>query len=270
MADTKEIKLNTLEEKNKNPYGNDGELKLLKDNLPKNVKFALEPLSRELEDVCANIHSLITVFFNNSNNNLEYGLLIVKVMEFVENIKKLKSNDKYTISVRCIVEFIKESYSIPEDTKNDLITTIPGSIEAVIQLTKGEPLNRNIKGLDLVESAYVTKRAVERIIEFIRQKNYYLEGILENVFMVVTQIMYIAGSYPSLVGQQKKNIVINVIRQIIMKYRETITGKKVPESFVKMVLDTVPSLIDTLVSVSEGKFNINNFKKCFAKCFPCC
>jgi len=270
MADSKEIKLEVLEKKIKNHDGDDGELKLLKDDLPKKLKFALEPLSRELEDACANIHSLVTVFFNQPNNNLEYGLLIVKVMEFVENIKKLKSNDKYTVAVRCIIEVIKESDSIPEDTKNDLIITIPGSIEAVIQLTKGEPLNRNIKGLDIVESAYVTKRAVERIIEFIRQKNYDLEGILENVFMIVTQIMYIVGSYPSLSGQQKKDIVINVIRQIILKYRETDTGEKVPEPFVQMVLDSVPSLIDTLVAVSDGKFNINNVKKCFAKCFPCC
>lgn len=270
MADTKEIKLEVKEKKSLKPDDNQEELKLLKDDLPKNVKFSLEPLSRELEDACANIHSLINIFFNQPNSDLEYGLLVVKVMEFVENMQNLKSKDKYTVAVRCIIEVIKETDKIPEDTKNDLIMTIPGSIEAVIQLTKGEPLNRNIKGLDIVESAYVTKRAVERIIEFIRQKNYNLQGILENVFMIVTQIMYIVGSYPSLSGQQKKDIVINVIRQIITKYRETDTGKKVPEPFVQIVLDSVPSLIDTLVDVSDGKFDINKVKKCFAKCFPCC
>jgi hypothetical protein len=68
--------------------------------------------------------------------------------------------------------------------------------------------------------------------------------------------MYIVGSYPSLSGQQKKDIVVDVIRQIVTKYRDTETGKKIPDHFVKMVLDSVPSLVDILVSVSEGKFNI--------------
>jgi hypothetical protein len=265
MADTKDI---ALEEKKENVDKN--ELKLTKDNLPENVKYSLEPLSRELEDSCANIHSLIQTFFNQPSNKLEYGLLVVKVMEFVESLNKLSSQDKCTVATRCIIEVIIESDSIPEDTKNDLITTIPGSIEAVIQLTKGEPLNRNVKGLDIVESTYVTKRAVERIVEYIRQKNYNLQGILENIFMILTQIMYIVGSYPSLSGQQKKDIVVDVIRQIVTKYRDTETGKKIPDHFVKMVLDSVSSLVDILVSVSEGKFNINNVKKCSAKCFPCC
>lgn len=265
MVDKKDI---ALEEKKK--LINKNELHLTIDDLPDNVKFALQPLSRELEDACANIYSLIQTFFNQSSNSLEYGLLVVKVMEFVESLEKLSSKDKYTVATRCIIEVIIESDSIFKDTKDDLITTIPGSIEAIIQLTKGESLNRNVKGLDIVESTYVTKRAVERIVEFIQQKNYNLQEILENVFLIVTQIMYIVGSYPSLSGRQKKDIVIDVIKQIITKYKDTETGKKIPDHFVKMVLHSVPSLVDTLVSVSEGKFNINNMKKYFTICFPCC
>ena len=268
MADTIDIEIE--EKKELINIDDKDELKLIKDNLPENVKFVLEPLSRELENICTNIHSLIQTFFNKPDKKLEYGLLVVKVVEFVENFGKLSSKDKYTVAIRCIIEIIVEADSIPEDTKNDFITTIPGSIEAVIQLTKGEPLNRNIKGLDIVESAYVKKRAIKRIVEFIRHKNYNLQGILENVFMIVTQIMYIVGSYPSLSGQQKKDIVIDVIRQIITKYRDTETGKKIPDHFIKMTIDSVPTLIDTFVAVSEGKFNINNVKKCFMKCFSCC
>lgn len=248
----------------------DNELNITKDNLPDNVKFALEPLSRELEDTCAVVHSLINTFFKNSDNKFNYGLLVVKIMEFVESMMNLSSSDKYTIATRCIIEFIIDSESIPKDTKDDLIITIPGSIESVIQLSKGEPLNRTIKGLDIIETAYVTKRAVERIVEFIRSKKYNLEGILQNVFLIVTQIMYIVGSYPSLSGSQKKEIVIDVIKQIITKFRDSDNGKKVPEHFIQMVLDSVPTLVNTLVSVSEGMFNINTIKKHCNKCFPCC
>lgn len=251
---------------------NKDNLKIIMDDIPTNVKFTLEPLSRELEKVSDDIYSLANAFFDKPDNTLEYGLLVVKVMEFVENIKKLKGKDKYIIAVRCIIKVIKITNSIPEDTKNDLIQTIPGSIKAIIQLTKGEPINRNIKGIYIVESVYVTKRAIKRILEFIEIKQYNLDGILENVFMIVTQIMYVVGSYPSLNGLQKKNIVIKVITYIITKYTETETGKKIPESFAQMILDSVPSMIDILVAVSRGKFNINinKIKKYLSSCCPCC
>lgn len=271
MSDNTDIKISDIAVHHGNISEDTEEsLKLLKDNLPDNVKFSMEPLSRELEDLCAEVNSTITLFFNKPENNLEYGLIVVKVMETIDNVKSLSGSDKYIVAVRCIIEIINEAKSIPDDIKNDFILTIPGSIEAVIQLTKGEPLNRNIKGINIIESSYVTKRAVERIIEFIKNKNYDLQGILENVFMIVTQIMYIVGSYPSIAGPQKKAIVVDVIRKIITKYRDTKTGQKVPASFVNMVLDSVPSIIDTLVSVSDGVFNINKVKKCFSCCFPCC
>jgi hypothetical protein len=271
MSDNTDIKMSDIAFHNGNISEDTEEsLKLLKDNLPDNVKFSMEPLSRELEDLCAKVNSTITLFFNKPENNLEYGLIVVKVMETIDNVKSLSGNDKYVVSVRCIIEIINEAKSIPYDIKNDLILTIPGSIEAVIQLTKGEPLNRKNKGINIIESSYVTKRAVERIIEFIKNKNYNLQRILENIFMIVTQIMYIVGSYPSITGPQTKAIVVDVIRKIITKYRDTKTDQKIPASFVDMVLESVPSIIDTLVSVSEGVFNINKVKKCFSSCFPCC
>ena len=257
------IKYNLVDNKEEN-------LKLIKDELPDNVKFSMEPLSRKLEDLCAQVNYNITVFFNKTENILEYGILVVKIMEYVDNIKSLSANDKYTVVVRCIIEIIKKEKSFQYDIENYLILTILGLIEAVIQLTKGEDLNRNIKGINMVESSYVTKRSIERIIEFIKSKKYDLYGILENVFMIITQIMYIVGSYPSLSGTHKKEIVIEVIRVIITKYYDVESGMKVPDLFVKMVLDLVPSIIDTLVSVSEGVFSINKVNKCFSNCFICC
>ena len=242
----------------------------IKDSLPENVKFAFSPLSRELENTCAIIYKKVITFFNNPNNNLEYGLLVVYVMEVVETYK-LTSNDKYIIAIRCIIEILKETdgLKIPKDSINDLIISIHGSIESVIQLTKGETLNRNIKGLDIIEDVYVTRRAIERIIEYIEQKKYNLQQILENVFLIVTQIMYIVGSYSFLNGSQKKDIVIEVIRIILTKYKETNTGNHVQLTFIQSVMDSIPSLIDTFVSVSDGNFNINVKKYCVS-CFVCC
>jgi hypothetical protein len=243
----------------------------IKNSIPENVKFAFDPLSRELENTCAIIYNKVSTFFNNPDNNLEYGLVVVHVMKVVETYK-LISNNKYIIAVRCIIKILKEtgSLKILKDSINDLIIiTIPGTIKSIIQLTKGEPLNRNIKGLDIFESTYVNKRAIEKIIKYIEEKKYNLQQILENVFVIVTQIMYIVGSYPSLSGSQKKDITVDVIRLIISKYKETNTGNKVHSTFIQTIMDTVPSLIDTFVSVSGGTFNIN-IKKYYVPCFICC
>ena len=245
-------------------------LKLITNELPDNVKFLMKSLSGELEDLCDLVNSNIILFFKKPENNLEYGIIVVKVMEYVDNIKSLSGGNKYIVAARCIIIIIKKEKSIPDDIKNNLIITIPGLIEAVIQLTKGEALNRNIKGLNMIESSYVIKRSVERIIEYIKSKKYDLLKILENIFMIVTQIMYIVGSYPSLNGIQKKEIVIEVIQIIITKYRDTETDMKVPDLFINMVLYLIPSVINTLVSVSEGVFNINKVNKCFSSCIICC
>ena len=123
------IKYNLVDNKEEN-------LKLIKDELPDNVKFSMEPLSRKLEDLCAQVNYNITVFFNKTENILEYGILVVKIMEYVDNIKSLSANDKYTVVVRCIIEIIKKEKSFQYDIENYLILTILGLIEAVIKLKK--------------------------------------------------------------------------------------------------------------------------------------
>lgn len=239
-------------------------LKLIKDDLPDNIKFVMEPLSVENENLCAKVNYNIALFFNKPENKLEYGLMVVKVIELVDEIKNLSGKDKYIISVRCIIEIIKETKSIPDNIKNDLILTISGYVESVILLTKGELLNKNIKVQNMIDTLYITKRSIDRIIEFIKNKNYNLQEILENVFIIVTQIMYTVGCYPALSGSQKKTIVIDVIQNIITKYKDS-NGMRIPDSFIKMVLFSVPSIIDILVSVNEGIFNIN-----VKKYFKCC
>lgn len=248
----------------KEPFLND-----IKDKLPENLQFIFDPLSRENERLCANIYSLVKDFLKN-NNTFDYGLLVVKAMEYIDGIKKIKSKDKYKLALRCIIDFIIDDKTISENIKIDLIKTIPGSIDSVIQLTKGEPVNRKIKDIDIVDSVYVTKRATERIVEFIRKKKYTASDIAQNTFMIISQIMYIVGNYPSLTGSQKKEIVINVSNIILHQFKETETGKQIPGGFIDTVMTYIPDVINILVDVSKGKYDINKIKKYLSCCISCC
>jgi len=243
---------------------------ITRDKLPANLQFIFDPLSRENERLCENINLFIKNFFKESGSSIEYGLLVVNAMEHVDKIKNLKSKDKYIIVTRCVIEIIYDDNTISEGTKYDLIKTIPGTIDAVIQLTKGEPINRNIKDIDMVDPVYITKRATERIVEYIRQKKYTVSDISENMFMIISQIMYIVGNYPSLSGNQKKEIVINVSNIILNKFKESDTGKKVPGGFIDNIIKYSPDIINILVDVSKGKYDINTIKKYFSCCIKGC
>jgi len=208
---------------------------------------------------------MISMYFSQPDNELGYAILVVKTMEVVEDIKGLKTDQKYLIAVRCITETIQDSYKFPAGIKKELISTIPSSIDAIISLSKGQKLNVVSSSNDVVETAYVTKRSVERIVKFIRTKKYSSVELVHNIFMITSQVMFIVGSYPSLSGKQKREIVINVIKKVIGDYRDDDNKPLAPE-FVDIVLTSLPTLIDIFVKVSKNKFYINKIiKKCF--CF---
>lgn len=243
-------------------------LHITKDILPKSVSFSMKILSRELEDISAVVFSNLSEYFK--NNDFNFSILVAKSMEMVEVFKKIPSADKCAIATRCIIEIIEKQDNIDNDTKNDLYLTIPGCIESIIQLTKGEKVNRNKKGKDMIDSLYVTKRSTERIIEYIRMEDYDFSCILENIYLIVTQTIYIVGGYPSLSGADKKKIAVDVITHIIHEFQKTDTGKSIPDHYIKIVLDNLPTAIDTFISISNGVFTINNVKKCFSCCISCC
>lgn len=243
-------------------------LSLTKDTLPRNVSFSMNILSRELEEIGAIVFTKVSEYCKDKDFN--FSVLVAKSMEFVETFKKISSKDKCTIATRCIIEIIKNQEDIDEDTKKDLYKTIPGCIESIIQLTKGEKVNRNKKGKDMINSLYITKRATERIIEYIRREDYDFSSILENIYLIVTQTIYIVGGYPSLSGKDKKKIAVEVITYIIQEFQKTDTGKSIPDHYSKIVLDNIPTAIDTFISISNGVFTINNAKKCFSCCISCC
>ena len=243
-------------------------ISITKDNLPRNVSFSMRILSRELEEICAIVFTKVSEYCKDKDFN--FSLIVAKSMEIVESYKKISSKEKCNIATRCIIEIIKNQENIDENTKKDLYITIPGCIESIIQLTKGEMVNRNKNKKDVIDSLYVTKRSTERIIEYIRREDYDFSSILENIYLIITQTIYIVGGYPSLSGKDKKKIAVEVITYIIKEFQKTDIGKGIPEHYIQMVFDNMPSAIDTFISISNGVFSINNVKKCFSCCISCC
>lgn len=87
----------------------------------------------------------------------------------------------------------------------------------------------------------------------------------ENITIIVINLMQFVEKYPDLTGDQKKQLVIHVIKKFI---KDT-TSKEEEEVLLTFVDIFLPSVIDTLVSVDKKKIVIK-LKKTFSSCFPCC
>ena len=111
--------------------------------------------------------------------------------------------------------------------------------------------------------------------ELIRKMNevyQYLKSIhsdsitTENVIAVATDHVQIVEKYNTLTGNQKKTMVINVIKRVVVEQAGDNT-------ILLTVIDaTLPKVIDTLVDAINGniKFNKEKTKAFFKKLFPCC
>lgn len=240
------------------------ENKVMRDIVPNNIKYSFDSVSRELEDVCAQVVTLIHTFFNQVGNIVNYGNLVVKVMEFVEDFRDLKPEEKKIVSTRCIAELIHENKDIPDD----LMITIPGSIEAVIKMSKKRDLNRDATTGGIAETTYIIKRIIDKIVVMVRERNYDMFDIMSNSFLIVGEIMYLAGSYPSLTGKQKKEIVIEVFKKLLTEFVKTESGSSLEKTFVKVTISILPTVVDILSDVANGKYSINKIIKC--KWLPCC
>ena len=88
----------------------------------------------------------------------------------------------------------------------------------------------------------------------------------ENIVSIIVVMMQIIEDYKNLSGYEKKQTIINVL----LNYVENTVSDRVEKaqilSFIKF---TVPSLIDTIISVDKKELEIKT-KNCFKKFFSCC
>jgi len=223
--------------------------------IPENVKFAFEPLDPKLKDIYNKIKFTVNSI---CDNKIGFIVIVITTMELLEDIK-INNKQKLKIATRCIIEIIQAK----EYLNKEFIQTVPTTIQTVIDLSKGRNINREIKGLNITQKISITEQSVEKIITFIKNKNYDFKQILENIFIIITQIMVIVGKYPCLKGNQKKDIVIEVIKYIIINYKDD----SVSNEFIETIFNSVPEVIDTFIKVNDNHFNIN--KKDIISCFAC-
>lgn len=76
-----------------------------------------------------------------------------------------------------------------------------------------------------------------------------------NILIVISDIMQIVEKYNGLNGLDKKNIVLNLITSQLNSSNKLSLEEKT--SLLLIVSTIAPTFIDTIISATNGKFNLN-------------
>jgi hypothetical protein len=89
---------------------------------------------------------------------------------------------------------------------------------------------------------------------------------MATVATIAFSLVQIVENYSSVSGVQKKALVLRTLDRFI---KERIPDQKQAAEVSMIVRVTLPSLIDTFVSIDSGEVKIKT-KKCFKNMFACC
>jgi hypothetical protein len=104
---------------------------------------------------------------------------------------------------------------------------------------------------------------LDRILSLIREKAYGFVDIVKNFFQLTMEIMFLVGGYPSLTGDQKKRIVIDVLKKLIDQEKTD----EINTEDIQILLETLSIVIDTFFRVAKGEFCINEIASTCCICF---
>jgi len=130
--------------------------------------------------------------------------------------------------------------------------------------TKSEPIKKSHaeENLSLI---LATSDTIDKLYESLARLVGDQKITAQNAVLIATNLMQIVENYPDLTGEQKKTIVLHVLKKFV---RDTMNDND--EDAVIMFIDLfLPSVIDTIISVDKKKIMVN-IKKGFASCFACC
>ena len=87
--------------------------------------------------------------------------------------------------------------------------------------------------------------------------------IVKNLFHLTMAIMFLVGGYPSLTGDQKKRIVIDVLKKLMDQEKPDDANI----NDIQTLQETLPVVIDTFFHVARGDFRINEIASTCCICF---
>jgi len=198
-------------------------------------------------------------------NRTNYGIVICKSIEIIENYKDMKTNNnKKDIVTRALNRLISIDLELCDYDKKLFINTINNIIDLFVNCTKKNTLtdkNENHKNIDeiiLAKPGQIIHSLIDKLTTIVVKKHYCIDKIFVNIVTLTNIVMILVDKYVYLSGVEKKIIVIQTMNNFIkerLKFIMDIDESKIDE--LTLSLDSIPLSIDLIISLKKGKYKIN-------------
>ncbi len=141
------------------------------------------------------------------------------------------------------------------------LNTIPEvSIEGIFESTKNMNVNSYNALIDTFNQLYAHIKVI-----------YTGKLTPVSAIIVMSELIQLVEKYKTLTGQQKKNMVINVIKKLVNEETEKYTLEE-QAALSLLINTTLPTMIDTTIDAINGllKFTKDKTKNSFFSRFLCC
>ena len=211
-------------------------------------------------------------------------LYAARTMEMVEVFNTGSGIEKKELVVNTIMKLIDDNENLSEEDKDFIEFMIDGLVETILKTSKKEIklTSKNNGGKTKTKTktnkvqltlsiGQIVDSLVDKCVTIIKTNKYKAENIIINIPIMAGMVMSIVETYSYLNGTEKKTIVIKVIQKLIKdKIPQLVKLDKSNNRKLELVSQIIPSVIDILVEIANGKYKLNEILGGLKKMCNCC
>jgi len=248
----------------------------------------------KLDDTDSIFHNIKDSFRGMDLDVSNIMLYAARTMEMVEVFKTGDGLKKKKVVMNIIFKFIDDNLDISDDDKEFIRFMLEGLIETILKTSKKEIdlASKDNKGNGSKKTKGIGKKGkgnskannnmnlsigqiieslIDKCVTIIKTNKYKAENVIINIPIMTGMVMSLVDNYNYLNGNEKKTVVIKVIQKLITKKIPTLV--ELDESHqrkLNLVSQIIPNVIDVLIDVAKGRYEINEVLDGVCGLFSCC
>ena len=124
------------------------------------------------------------------------------------------------------------------------------------EIIKNDHINDDLL---FASSGQIIHSLIDKLTTIIIKKQYNSDKLFVNICTIIDILMILVNNNIYLTNIEKKNIIIQTFKKFINEKLQYIMDlDKNKKNDLYLALDSIPFMIDILVSLQNGKFKINN------------
>ena len=250
----------------------------------------------ELDDTDSIFHNIKDSFRGMDLDVSNIMLYAARTMEMVEIFKSGDGLEKKHIVMNIIFKFIDDNLEISNDDKEFIRFMLESLIETILKTSKKEidlaskdnkgKGSKNNKGKGVEKKGKMKSKAnnnmnlsigqiveslIDKCVTIIRTNKYKADNVIINIPIMAGMVMSLVDNYNYLNGNEKKTVVVKVIQKLIThKIPKLVELDDSHKRKLNLVSQIIPNVIDVLIDVAKGRYEINEVLDNVCGLFSCC